>query len=121
MVVHLPGLFEEAEKNEKKGRSVSRRSRPAGPTGPAHTRSLRASRQSGGPRLWLQATASMSQAGFRDTGAGDTKSCRLRLPRTEPWSPDFDPDVPRQDGWADIPAGKGWPLGTGPGKEAGSQ
>lgn len=27
MVVHLPGLFEEAEKNEKKGRSVSRQSR----------------------------------------------------------------------------------------------
>lgn len=27
MVVHLPGLFEEAEKNEKKGRSVSPRSR----------------------------------------------------------------------------------------------
>lgn len=25
MVVHLPGLFEEAEKNEKKGRSVSHR------------------------------------------------------------------------------------------------
>lgn len=49
--------------------------------------------QSSGPKLWLQATASVSQGSFRDTGDRWHWEIKTRLSRKEPWNLEYVPDV----------------------------
>jgi len=61
VVVHLPGLFEEAEKNEKKGRSCPRGAAPPG------GRACSRGRVGGAPRV-----VSADGSGRRAGGAAST-------------------------------------------------